>query len=224
MPSCCYRDEYGELFSEREATRTARRFRRKGLRGSAQRLADAVIAAGVDGASILEVGGGVGHVHTRLLQAGAARAVNVELSPGWEAAARDLLFDLGLEDRVERRLGDVVDEAGRLPEADVVVLHRVLCCYPGWREMSDAAVSRTRRVLAITLPVDRWWTRAAIGAGNLLFRLRGRDFRAYVHPVADVLERVRAAGFRVVHDHRGLVWRSVVLESTDRTARRRRPA
>lgn len=214
MPSCCYGDEYGELFGGREASRTARRFRRKGLRGSAEELTGAVIAAGVDGASVLEVGGGVGHLHTRLLQAGAARAVNVELSPGWEAAARDLLVDLGLEDRVERRTGDFVDEAGELPEVDVVVLHRVLCCYPRWRAMGDAAVSRSRRLLAITLPVDRWWTRAVIGAGNVLFRLRGRDFRAYVHPPAEVLERIRGAGFRVLHDHHGLVWRTVVLERT----------
>ncbi len=214
MPSCCYGDEYEEHFTAREASRTARRFRRRGLRGSARELADAVIATGIDGATVLEVGGGVGHLHVGLLQEGAAAAVNVELSPSWEAAAHDLLADLGLADRVDRRLGDLVDDAAELPEADVVVLHRVLCCYPDWEAMADAAASRTSRVLGITIPVERWWTRSVVWAENRLRELRGRSFRAYVHPADDVVAHIGRRGFRTVHDHHGLVWRSVVLERT----------
>lgn len=214
MPSCCYREEYGEHFTPREASRTARRFRRRGLRGSALELVHAVTATGLDGATVLEVGGGVGHLHVRLLQAGAASAVNVELSPSWETAAGDLLADLGLDDRVDRRIGDLVDDAAELPDADVVVLHRVMCCYPDWRAMADAAVSRADRVLGITIPVDRWWTRAAVWAENRIRALRGRSFRTYVHPADDVFAHIRRQGFRTVHDHHRLVWRTVVLERT----------
>lgn len=211
MPSCCYGDEYGEVFTEREASRAARRVRRRGLDGNARELADALIASGIQDATVLEVGGGVGHLHTHLLRAGAARATNVELSPSWETAAQELVVELGLQGRVDRRLGDICDEAAELPAADTVILHRVVCCYPHWRAMIDAASSLSRRAIGITLPVDRWWTRGLIGVGNRIVRLRGRDFRAYVHPADDVVARVVRDGFQVTHDRERLFWRTVVL-------------
>ncbi|HVS04097.1 MAG TPA: methyltransferase domain-containing protein [Thermoanaerobaculia bacterium] len=211
MSSCCYSEEYGERFSEKEARRTARRFRRKGLRGSAGALAAGLAATGVDGATVLEVGGGVGGIQAHLLRSGAARAVNVELSPSWEGAARRLFAELGLGDRVERHVADFVDLAGQLPEADLVVLHRVVCCYPDWRAMLGAAAGRTRRALGMTLPRDRWWTRATVAVGNGFFALRRRDFRAYVHPVAPMLDALRQGGLQVVGDSQGPVWRTLIL-------------
>lgn len=210
MPECCYPDEYGMLFTERSASRFARRFERKGLRGSAGRLAAGVAAAGLDGATILEVGGGVGEIHADLLRRGAARATNVELSAGWEAAADRLLEGMGLRERVRRVVGDFVEKAGDLPAADVVILHRVICCYPDWERMLAAAASRARRVVAVTVPVDRRATRAAIRAGNLLLRLQGREFRAYVHPPEGMIAALRGDGFDMVVDDRGVVWHTFV--------------
>lgn len=215
MSRCCYADEYGELFPERQARWTARRFRRRGLRGSAKRLADMVAATGIRDATILEVGGGVGEIQASLLSAGAARAVNVELSPHWEASAQALIDDLGLAGRVDRRVGDFVDLAGELPRADVVVLHRVLCCYPDWQAMLGAGLDRAGRVIGFTVPVDRWRTRAVIALGNAVFRLRKRAFRAYVHPLDELVAALRRAGAEVRSDHAGLVWRTVVAELPD---------
>jgi hypothetical protein len=212
MPSCCYADEYGELFTEREARRTARRFERKGLRGSALLLADHVTATGIAGVTILEVGGGVGHLHAELLRRGAARAVNVELSPSWEAAAAGLLAGLGLRDRVERRIGDFVEAVDDLPDVDVVLLHRVICCYPDWQAMVAASAAKARRVVALTLPVERWASRAALRAGNGWLRLRKRSFQAYIHPTERITAALHTDGFRVVADSSGPVWRTIVAQ------------
>jgi hypothetical protein len=212
MAECCYAGEYGEFFSEREADRTARRFERRGLRGSARVLADGVVEAGVDGGSVLEVGGGVGDLQIELLRRGAAEAVNVELSPSWEPAAGRLLERSGLGGRVQRRVGDFVALGEELPRADVVVLHRVLCCYPHWPAMLDAALGRSRRLVAVTVPVDRPWTKVVVAAGNALLRLRGRQFRAFVHPTHRVIATMQAGGFRIRSDHAGLVWRTIVAQ------------
>ena len=211
MASCCYRDEYEQLFSEKTARRTARRFRRRGLRGTARELADGLAVAGIEGATVLEVGGGVGDIQAHLLREGAAHAVNVELSPAWERAAEHLLADLGLAERVDRRLGDFVDLVGELPDADLVVLHRVVCCYPNWRAMVAAASARARRAVGMTLPVDRWWTRAGVAAANWFLAMRKNDFRVFVHPVAPLLQACREAGLSVVRDRTGFVWRTVIL-------------
>lgn len=210
MPSCCYADEYGDLFSDRAARRTARRFVRKGLQGSSRRLADAVAATGIDGATILEVGGGVGDLHADLLGRSAASATNVELSPNWEPAAERLMNELDLVDRVQRRVGDFVDAAEELPDADIVVLHRVICCYPDWRAMLAASIRKARRVVGITVPVDHRASRVAVRVENALLRLQRRSFRAYVHPTSGILAALEAGGFDVVADHRGLVWHTIV--------------
>lgn len=212
MGECCYSGEYAEFFSERAAHRTARRFLRWGLRGSAGELADAVAGAGVEDATILEVGGGVGGIHVDLLRRGAAAAINVELSPSWEEPAMHVLSQKGLENRVDRRVGDFVAVADDVPGADVVILHRVLCCYPDWPAMLGAALEKAQRLVAFTVPVDRWWTRVAIAAGNALLRARGRDFRAFVHPPQRMVRAIGAAGLHVRSDRSGLVWRTVVAE------------
>ena len=44
---------------------------------------------GIEGETVLEIGGGVGEIHIELLKRGAKRALNLELSPAYaEEAAR----------------------------------------------------------------------------------------------------------------------------------------
>lgn len=213
MVTCCHADEYSSLFGGGEATRRSWLFRHVGLHGSARRAAELAADAGGPDATVLEVGGGLGEIQVMLLEAGrAASSTNVELSAGWDDRATELLGERGLADRVDRRRGDVVDDVEDLPTADLVVAHRVLCCYPYWDRMVDALVALARRRLVVTLPVDRRRTRVAIGLGNRLMARRGNQFRAFVHPVGAVLERCSTAGFEVVDDEVGLVWRTVALE------------
>lgn len=209
MEPCCCADDYARMFG-RSAAREAKTFRRRGLRGTAADLARGIERTGVDGASILEVGGGVGGLHVHLLERGAASAVTVELSPAYEAAATQLLVDRGLGDHVERRVGDFV--ATRVLEpADVVVLHRVVCCYPDWQAMLDRSADLATRVVGLTFPRDWWPGRAAVGFGNGLCRISGMQFRAFVHPADAMLASLSRRGFRVCFDEVGMMWRSVVM-------------
>ena len=212
MSRCCYPNEYGEVFNERHARHTARRFQRRGLRGSARDLAEAVAATGVEGQTILEVGGGIGSIQAYLLRLGASRASNVELSPHWEAPAWHMFTELSLDQQVQRRVADFIDVAGELRSADIVILHRVICCYPDWRAMLGAAIAKSDRAVAITVPVDRWWTRLPIRAGNRLLQMRRRSFRGFVHPPHLLIGALENAGFCTRVDRRGWVWRTIVAE------------
>ena len=60
----------------------------RGPRGETQELLDAILAEGVAGATLLDIGAGVGIVHVSLLEAGAASAVDVDASRDYLAAAR----------------------------------------------------------------------------------------------------------------------------------------
>jgi hypothetical protein len=183
------------------------------LRGSAATVVDLLTQLGPKGMTVLEVGGGVGEIQVALLESGvAASAVNVELSTNWEAAAKTLLAERGLGDRVTRLNGDFVQEAASLPKADAVILHRVVCCYPDWKAMLTAAVSRSDRFVVVTLPRPRLLFRVIVAIENALHGLRKRQFRAFIHPPEEMIELLRLYGFPRVGDGEGPVWRTVIAE------------
>ena len=208
MSDCCSAP-YAKLFGHKQARKDARRFRRKGLDSTARRFVDALAARGIEGASVLEVGGGVGGVEIELLRAGADRAANVELSPEYEEEAGALLREAGFEGRVDRRIGDFV--ADGVPPADVVVMHRVVCCYPDEEALVGAAAEHSRRLLALSFPRNSWHLRPICAACDLGLRVVFH-LRFYARPREAVLAPALARGFRVVDEHSGAFWRYAVLE------------
>ena len=138
MPDCCSPKGYQWVFSERSARGEARRYRRKGLDGTSRRIVDFLKAQGVEGRTVLEVGGGIGALQLELLKAGASRALSIELTPTYEDVAAGLLREAGLTDRVERRVMDFAEAASQIDGADIVVLNRVICCYPDMPKLAGA--------------------------------------------------------------------------------------
>ena len=211
MTSCCRPEAYGAFFSEKAARRALRRYRKRGLDGLSARIADLIRGHGVSGATVLEIGGGIGALEVELLQAGAERGTNVELSPEYEEAAAELMNERGLEGRIERRLGDFAAEPG-VPGADAVVLNRVVCCYPDYNALVGTAAEHTHRLLVFTFPRERLLVRATFALMNLWLRLRRNDFRGFVHPVRAMLEVAQRRGLTPVLEHRGLFWQLAALE------------
>jgi Methyltransferase domain len=212
MSACCSPGTYADFFDEKLAGKDAARYRRKGLRGAGKRLVELVAGRGIEGATVLEIGGGIGSLQIELLDRGAARSTNTEISPGYEAAAGRLLEERGLTDRVERVVVDLAAEPDRVGSADAVVLHRVVCCYPDFEALLSAASGKARRLLAFTYPPDPAPIRALVAVLNLWQRLRGSDFRSFVHPEQAMLETVERSGFRITSRDRSGIWRIALLE------------
>ncbi len=211
MGGCCRPSEYESLFDEGQARKDARTYRRRGLDRESRAIVEFLSAHGLAGSTVIEVGGGVGGLQIELLRAGAARAINVELSGGYELSARDLLAETSLAERVERRIADFVAEAERLPSADAVVMHRVVCCYPDAEALVGAAAAHTKGALLITVPVERWWMKLFVAMSNVVMRIRRTTFRSYVHPIATIVGAAEARGLRVAEDRGRLVWRMLAL-------------
>lgn len=212
VSNCCDPVPYQSLFDDKEARRRLKRYRRSGLDSTAAGMAGYLKQRGVAGRSILEVGGGLGDFQVELLNSGAARAVNVELSDGYEAAASELMEEEGLSERIERRLGDFVAHQDLVSGADVVILNRVICCYPFMDRMVDAALAKTGWLLALAVPRDRAVARLMVKMSNAFNRIRNCDFQAYVHSVDEVEERAGGDGMTRVYSERGLVWQGMVFE------------
>lgn len=212
MPSCCDPEGYDAVFTDGFANRVARRYRRRGLSATSRRMVDFLTERGVDGASILEIGGGVGEIQLELLRRGAARATNLEISTSYEEQARQLLEQEGLTGRVTRRLLDIAQLPDEVEPADIVVLHRVVCCYPDHEALLSAAGRHARRLLVFSHPPSNALTRALVGAENLGRRIRGQSFRAFVHPAGAMASVLADTGLVARFVHAGWAWRVVGLE------------
>lgn len=212
MSDCCNPTAYRRFFNSKEAARNVRSYRRNGLDPMASSMVQYLAAQTIDGSEVLEVGGGVGAVQIELLKSGVANTVNMELSSGYEKAAEELAREEGVEGRIERRLGDFVERQDEVDPADIVVLNRVVCCYPWMERMMDAAVGKTRRFLALSVPRGKWWVKSGLALGNGYMVARRCDFRSFVHPTEAIESAATGRGLEVRHIDNNLVWQAMVLE------------
>jgi 2-polyprenyl-3-methyl-5-hydroxy-6-metoxy-1,4-benzoquinol methylase len=206
MAGCCDPRGCDGFFTPSMARRAAKRYREKGIDRTARQMIAFLEQHGIEGATVLEVGGGVGELQIELLKGGAARTVNLELSPAYDEEARRLLREAGFEGRAERLLYDLAADPDGVEPADVVVLHRVVCCYPDYERLLGAAAEHARRLLVFSYPRRNWFSRLLIASQNLFFRLRRMEFRTFAHPPARMHEVVEEGGLRSAYARHPLVW------------------
>lgn len=206
MSDCCSPKGYQWIFSEKSARADAQSYRRKGLDSTSRRIVDYLKQRGVDGRTVLEVGGGVGAIQIELLKAGAIRAISVELTPTYERVALELLHEAGFEDRVERKVMDFAHSANEFAVADIVIMNRVICCYPDMPVLAGAAADHAREVLVMSFPRRTWWTRALLALGNLALRMTRRQFQIFIHPPDQILAEAERHGLRKALDMPGRFW------------------
>ena len=209
-------DPYDDLYDTRKAAAELRAYRTKGLTPWARVLTDRLKTDGVAGASVLDIGGGIGSVHHELLEAGAASAVGIDASTAYVAAAREESDRRGQGDRVSYRHGDFIQLAPSVAPAEIVILERVLNVSREWEQLASLAAERTRRQLGVVIPRDTPFVRAVIGVINLSLRRRGNQVRAAVVPL-DALDRIAAThGLRRRSaDKAGPAWQAVVYVRDD---------
>lgn len=207
---CCDEDLARIGYDGRDAAKDLARWRAAGPRATTQELIEVILREGVQGATVIDIGAGVGAVHTLLLEAGAFRAVDVDASREYQAAARDEAGRRGLVERIEYRYGDVVELAADLPPADVVTMDSVICCYPYLPALLEAAVRPAPRLVGLTYPRDVWWMLAFVRLFNAAHVVRGSFVRYFVYRHRDVRRLMADAGYAEISDGGSPGWRVVV--------------
>ena len=202
------------MFGERFARHAGSSYRRHGLDKAAQRMVDWLTRQGIEGRSVLEIGGGIGQIQLELLRRGAAHATNIELSSAYDTVAASLIDEAGMSGRVDRRLGDLAVDASLAEVADVVVLHRVVCCYPDLEALLGAAAEHAREAVVLTHPPRNALSRAALVVSNAGLAVLGREYRTFAHPPETMIAVLGEHGFQARHEPGGYVWR--VLSATRR--------
>ena len=101
---------------------------------------------------------------------------------------------------------DFVDAGSDVGPADIVVMNRVICCYPDLPRLAGAAADHTRGILVMSFPKERWWTRALMWIANAGMGIARREFRIFLHPLAKILATGEQHGLKLSIDRPGVFW------------------
>jgi 2-polyprenyl-3-methyl-5-hydroxy-6-metoxy-1,4-benzoquinol methylase len=207
---CCQVQGINEMFDDKLVNEELKSYRSSGPRQTTRILIDALKAEGVRGASLLDIGGGVGAIQCELLEAGCQAVTDVDASQAYLRAAREEAQRRGLAERISYQQGNFIDLAEQIPAADIVTLDRVICCYPDMEKLVGLSVARARKLYGLVFPRDTWWARMGIVLMNFIFRLQGSSFRTFTHPTRVVEDLIQSSGLKRQFYRRTAIWQVMV--------------
>ena len=179
--------DFGDFYNATKAASELRRYRHEGPIPSTKMLIDALTSECVDGATVIDIGGGIGAVQHALLAAGAAHVTSVDASDAYIQTARAESERRGLSRRVTYHHGDFLEVAETIPPADIVTVDRVINVCPDWKRLIYLSATRARRLYGLVYPRDTLPVRMVVRVMNLAV------WRGPVHasvPSPDVIDRL----------------------------------
>lgn len=197
-------------FDEKEAADALKRYRARGPDRTTRMLLDALEREGVEGMTLLDIGGGVGAIPNQLLRAGVTSATGVDASAAYFEAATQEAERQGHSDRVSFHHGNFVDLTPEISQADIVTLDRVICCYHDVEGLVGRAAEKADRLFGAVYPRDTWWARLFERVLNAYQRARSRSFRGFVHPTDVVDGLLRRKGLIPRSYAQTILWQVVV--------------
>lgn len=205
MPcNCC--EITDNAFSEAEARAEIRNYHRRGPMNQTKLILEAIRSLNLKNVDLLDIGGGIGVIHHELVGNVARGATHVDASSAYLKEARAEAARRRHSDQVNFIHADFTDVADQLREADIVTLDRVVCCYPDFRRLLNAAAEHSQRALALTYPREIWYMRVGLKVINFFQGLRKDPFRVFLHPVAEMDSLIKKQGFERVLLRRLFVW------------------
>ena len=208
--SCCQCQGIEDMFNERAVSRELSQYHAKGPDVTTQMLVDTLKREGIQGLTLLDIGGGIGAIQHALLEAGLRNATEVDASQAYIRAARAEAQRRGLAEQVSFQHGDFVDLAAQIPPADIVTLDRVICCYPDMDKLVSLSLARASKLYGLVYPRDTWWLRIGFAIMNFFYKLQRNPYRAFMHPTRAVEAMITSNGFTRRFFRRTLVWQVAV--------------
>ncbi len=206
--TCCGNSDVNgldRLFRGAPVRRERRAFERQGLNRRQQGFFEGLEPVGQ---TVLDLGCGVGALGLTALSRGAAGATFADVSRAYLNAARALAEASGVRERSSFLQGDALRL--ELPEADLVMLDRVVCCYPEGPALLRKAAGLSRSALLFSYPRPTPYLRLGQGLLNAGFRLFRHPYRFYLHDEGQLSQAAESSGHRLVAERRYGPWRLCV--------------
>jgi len=189
----------------------AQRFRKGGLEPVQKYLLAGIRKESVSGATLLDIGCGVGSLHLTLLREGAARSIGVDMSEGMLREAKHFAQEFGLQERTEYIPGDFTQIAGTIPECDITMLDKVVCCYEDLDALIRSSTGKTKRVFALSHPQENILMKGLFKGHRALARFFGWSFHPFWHDWSAMRSQILARGFELLYDNSTISWHVLVF-------------
>jgi len=215
MSSCCQTDTRSEgtnKFFSKWSKKYARRFRKGKLEKVQKQLLEGVRRESVAKKEILDIGCGVGSLHLILLAEGAAKATGVDISEGMLDQAKKFSEQRSLGAKTSYVLGDFVQKAGEVEQADITILDKVVCCYDDVESLVKKSAEKTRRIYAFSHPRQSFLMKALFKIQIAACNLFRSSFRPYWHDWSWVRGLVAGQGFELVYENATIAWQVAVYK------------
>ena len=215
MSSCCNSPQsYSgtNIFFSKWSQSYAKKFRKGKLEKVQRYLVHGIMRDPISGRRILDIGCGVGSLHLTLLKEGAGKSVGIEMAEGMLDEAKQFAANLGHSDRVEYHLGDFVQLADTLSEADITILDKVVCCYEDLDVLIDKSTRKTRKIYALSHPKENLMMEVAFKTQILLAKIFKWSFRPYWHDWPRMKSMILARGFDLVYKGSTVAWQVLVFK------------
>lgn len=196
--SCCFDDESKNMLKD---------YRKEGLDDTSRVVSDALVSRDLSGSSILELGCGIGALSLELLKKGAASVRGLDLSPAMIQLARTLAAEANFSEKTSFERGD--GATTDLPRSDIVILDKVLCCYPDATALVDNSSAAARRYYVYSLPNERRGVTRFLRFFIPLQAIfsRRNSFRFFIHSTRQIEETLKSKGFTPVFESPvGWIW------------------
>ncbi|HZY94894.1 MAG TPA: class I SAM-dependent methyltransferase [Candidatus Bathyarchaeia archaeon] len=173
-------------------------YKTAGLSSSSRLLLDSIITGGLTGKSLAELGCGPGGFTVESLKQGAASCVGIDLSPEMIKAANQLANSLGMSDRATFFVGNAA--AVQIPRSDIVVMDKMLCCFPDAEVILKNAIGACNETVAFVVPRDQGLFLIPLRVGvyfkNLVEKIRGKKVGwLYLHSLRTIDNMLQRSGF-----------------------------
>src|SRR6266571_5445843 len=184
------------------------KYKSKGLTASSELLLGFLTQNGLVGKTVLDIGCGTGFFALETLRQGASSCMGVDLSSAAIHEANEFAKESGLQDRARFEVGNAAST--QHPTADIVVMDKVLCCYPDADSLLKTASASSTGLLGLVVPRDEGLMKPAmkigIGLINLVERLRKTGFRLYLHPLLSLDRLLVDNGFQQSSKTKSRFW------------------
>ncbi|HZY47387.1 MAG TPA: class I SAM-dependent methyltransferase, partial [Candidatus Bathyarchaeia archaeon] len=171
-------------------------------------LLDLIAESGLTGKTLLDLGCGTGFFALETLRKGMSSCVGLDLSTIAIQEANAYAKESGYGDRAKFEVAD--GATAQPPSSDIVVMDKVLCCYPDSTSLLKTATESARQLFGFVIPRDEGWMKPFMRCGaaimNLVDKLRRSGFRFYLHPIHMIDEQLIEAGFRRTAKAESRVW------------------
>jgi magnesium-protoporphyrin O-methyltransferase len=198
------------LFDAKTATNELKDYRKKGPSKTTKMLVAALTSKGVEGLTLLDIGGGVGAIQHELVKAGVNRVVNVDASTAYLDAAKSEAIRQGYANQASYHHGDFVELAPTIAPVDIVTLDRAICCYPDMPALVGLSSARAAKFYGLVYPRDAWWTRVGVGIINFFSWLFYKDYRFFAHATHAVEAILHQNGLKQCFYRQTFLWQIAV--------------